>query len=112
VLAGLPRESLAGVDQPWPRISGETRTGGLLAVLATDRKGEEACLKNKMATLLVIVSAMLISAGMTWQQRLLFVGGIVFGSVVEALPDLVERLKETLTDRWRLSQVVKRSRAA
>jgi hypothetical protein len=69
-------------------------------------------LKNKMATLLVIVSAMLIGAGMTWQQRLLFVGGIVFGSVVEALPDLVERLKEVLTDRWRLSQVVKRSRPA
>ena len=46
------------------------------------------------------------------QQRLLFVGGIVFGSVVEALPDLVDRLKEALTDRWRLSQVVKRSRLA
>jgi len=57
-------------------------------------------------------SAMLIGAGMTWQQRLLFVGGIVFGSVVEALPDLVDRLKEALTDRWRLSQVVKRSRPA
>jgi len=69
-------------------------------------------LRSKMATLLTIVSAMLISAGMTWQQRLLFVGGIVFGSVVEALPDLVERLKEALTDRWRLSQVVKRSRPA
>jgi hypothetical protein len=69
-------------------------------------------LKNKMATLLVIVSAMLIGAGMTWQQRLLFVGGIVFGSVVEALPDLVEHLKEALTDRWRLSQVVKRSSPA
>jgi hypothetical protein len=69
-------------------------------------------LKNKMATLLVIVSAMLIGAGMTWQQRLLFVGGIAFGSVVEALPDLVERLKKALTDRWRLSQVVKRSRPA
>jgi hypothetical protein len=55
---------------------------------------------------------MLISAGMTWQQRLLFVGGIVFGSVVEALPDLVDRLKEALTDRWRLSQVVKRFTAA
>ncbi len=42
-------------------------------------------LKNKMATLLTVVSAMLISAGMTWQQRLLFVGGIAFGVVVEAL---------------------------
>jgi hypothetical protein len=69
-------------------------------------------LKNKVATLLVIVSAMLIGAGMTWQQPLPFVGGIVFGSVVEALPDLVDRLKEALTDRWRLSQVVKRSQAA
>ena len=69
-------------------------------------------MKNKMATLLIIVSAMLIGAVMTWQQRLLFVGGIVFGLVVEALPDLVDRLKETLTDRWRLSQVVKRSKAA
>ena len=69
-------------------------------------------MKNKMATLLVIVSAMLIGAGMTWQQCLLFVGGIVFGLVVEALPDLVDRLKEALTDRWRLSQVVKRSKAA
>ncbi len=69
-------------------------------------------LRSKMATLLTIVSAMLISAGMTWQQRLLFVGGIVFGLVVEALPDLVDRLKEVFTDRWRLSQVVKRSKAA
>ena len=69
-------------------------------------------LRSKMATLLTIVSAMLISAGMTWQQRLLFVSGIVFGLVVEALPDLVDRLKRTLTDRWRLSQVVNRSKAA
>jgi hypothetical protein len=69
-------------------------------------------LKNKVATLLVIVSAMLIGAGMTWQQRLLFVGGIAFGSVVEALPDLIARLKEALTERWRLSQLVKRSTAA
>ena len=98
-------------NKPWPRISNETRTSGLLAVLVTDRKGE-TILKNKMATLLVIVSAMLIGAGMTWQQRLLFVGGIVFGLVVEALPDLVDRLKEALTERWRLSQVVKRSKAA
>ena len=43
-------------------------------------------LRSKMATLLTIVSAMLISAGMTWQQRLLFIGGIAFGVVVEALP--------------------------
>ena len=43
---------------------------------------------------------------------LLFVGGIVFGLVVETLPDLVDRLKEALTERWRLSQVVKRSKAA
>ncbi len=69
-------------------------------------------MKNKMATLLIIISAMLIGAGMTWQQRLLFVGGIVFGLVVEALPDLVDRLKEAVADRWRLSQVVRRSKAA
>jgi len=36
---------------------------------------------------------MLISAGMTWQQRLLFIGGIAFGVVVEALPSLVDELK-------------------
>ena len=69
-------------------------------------------LRSKMATLVTIVSAMLISAGMTWQQRLLFVVGIVFGLVVEALPDLVDRLKEVITERWRLTQVVKRSKAA
>src|SRR5438045_562410 len=79
---------------------------------ANRQKRRVSILKNKMATLLVIVSAMLIGAGMTWQQRLLFVGGIVFGLVVEALPEVVERLKEVLTDRWRLSQVVKRSKAA
>jgi hypothetical protein len=77
-----------------------------------DREEEErTILKNKMATLLIIISAMLIGAGMTWQQRLLFVGGIVFGLVVETLPDLFDRLK-ALTERWRLSQVVKRSKAA
>src|SRR5215469_2914218 len=27
-------------NQPWPRISNETRTSGLLAALVTDRKGE------------------------------------------------------------------------
>ena len=69
-------------------------------------------LRSKMATLLTIVSAMLISPGMTWQQRLLFIGGIAFGVVVEALPDLVDRLKETLADRWRLSRMVNRSKAA
>ena len=61
-------------------------------------------LRNKMATLLVIVSAMLISAGMTWQQRLLFVGGIVFGLVVEALPNLVDDLKERVAEWRRLRQ--------
>lgn len=65
-----------------------------------------------MATLLIIVSAMLIGAGMTWQQRLLFVGGIVFGLLVEALPELIDRVKESFTERWRISQVVKRSKAA
>ena len=69
-------------------------------------------LKNKMAKVVVIVSAMLIDANMTWQQRLLFVGGIAFGLAVEALPELFDRLKEALTERWRLSQVVKRPKAA
>ena len=61
-------------------------------------------MKNKMATLLVIVSAMLIGAGMTWQQRLLFVGGIAFGVVVEALPSLVDELKERVAEWRRLQQ--------
>ena len=69
-------------------------------------------LKSKMATLVVIVSAMLIGACLTWQQRWLFVAGISFGLVVEALPYLFERLKETLVERWRLLQVVKRPKAA
>ena len=69
-------------------------------------------MKNKMATLLIIVSAMLVGAGLTWQQRLLFVGGIAFGLVMEALPDLFDRLKEAIIERWRLSQVVKRPKAA
>ena len=69
-------------------------------------------LKSKMATIIVIVSAMLIGAILTWQQRLLFVSGIAFGLMVEALPYLFERLKEALTERWRLLQVVKRPKAA
>jgi hypothetical protein len=68
-------------------------------------------LRNKLATVVVIVSAMLIDANMTWQQRLVFVGGIAFGLVVEALPELFDRLKGALTGRWRLSQVVKRAKA-
>ena len=68
--------------------------------------------KNKMATLLVIISAMLVGAGLTWQQRLLFVGGIAFGLVMEELPNLFDRLKEGLAERWRLLQVVKRPKAA
>jgi len=61
-------------------------------------------LKSKMATLITIISAMLISAGMTWQQRLLFVGGIVIGVVVEALPSLVDELKERVAEWRRLQQ--------
>jgi hypothetical protein len=57
-------------------------------------------------------TAMLIGASLTWQQRLLFVSGIAFGLVVEALPYLFDRLKEALTERWRLLQVVKRPKAA
>jgi len=85
----------------------------LSCVQPTNSKGENtSILKNKMATLLIIVSAMLVGAGLTWQQRLLFVGGIAFGLVMEALPDLFDRLKEAIIERWRLSQVVKRPKAA
>ena len=69
-------------------------------------------LKNKMATIIVVVSAMLIGASLTWQQRLLFILGITFGLVVEALPYLFDRLKDALTERWRLLQVAKRPKAA
>ena len=69
-------------------------------------------LKNKMATLLTIVLAMLISAGMTWQQRLLFIGGIVFGVVVEALPDLVDELKDRVAEWRRIRQFTIRTKAA
>ena len=69
-------------------------------------------LKNKMATLLTVVSAMLISAGMTWQQRLLFVGGIAFGVVVEALPSLVDELKERVAEWPRIRQFTVKTKAA
>jgi diacylglycerol kinase len=69
-------------------------------------------LRNKMATLLTIVVAMLISAGMTWQQRLLFVGGIAFGVAVEALPSLVDDLKDRLAEWRRLRQFTTRAKAA
>lgn len=69
-------------------------------------------LKNKMATLLTVVSAMLISAGMTWQQRLLFVGGIVFGVMVEALPSLADELKERVAEWRRIRQLTVKAKAA
>ena len=69
-------------------------------------------LRSKMATLLTIVSAMLISACMTWQQRLLFVGGIAFGVVVEALPSLADDLKERVAEWRRLRQFTVRTKAA
>ena len=69
-------------------------------------------LKNKMATLLTVVSAMLISAGMTWQQRLLFVGGIAFGVMVEALPGLVDDLKERVAEWRRVRQFTVKATAA
>ena len=69
-------------------------------------------LRSKMATLLTIVSAMLLSAGMTWQQRLLFVGGIAFGLVVEALPRLVDDFKERAAEWRRLRQLTTRAKAA
>jgi hypothetical protein len=69
-------------------------------------------LKSKMATLLTIVSAMLISAGMTWQQRLLFIGGIAFGVVVEALPSLADDLKERVAEWRRLRQFSVKTKTA
>ena len=69
-------------------------------------------LKNKMATLLTVVSSMLISAGMTWQQRLLFVGGIAFAVVVEALPDLVDELKERVAEWRRIRQFTVKANVA
>ena len=69
-------------------------------------------LRSKMATLLTIVSATLISGCMTWQQRLLFVGGIAFGVVVEALPRLVDDLKEGVAEWRRLRQFTVRTKAA
>ena len=69
-------------------------------------------LRSKMATLIIIVSAMLISAGRTWQRRLLFVGGIAFGVVVEALPSLVDDLKERVAEWQRLRQFTVRAKAA
>jgi hypothetical protein len=69
-------------------------------------------LRNKMATLLTIISAMLISAGMTWQHCLLFVGGIAFGLLVEALPRLVDDLKERAAEWRRLRQLATRAKAA
>jgi len=69
-------------------------------------------LRSKMATLLTIVSATLISGCMTWQQRLLFVGGIAFGVVVEALPSLVDDLKERVAEWRRLRQFTVRTKAA
>ena len=69
-------------------------------------------LRNTMTTLLTIVSAMLISAGMTWQQRLLFVGGIAFGVAVEALPSLVDDPKDRLAEWRRLRQFTTKAKAA
>ncbi|MBY0502755.1 MAG: hypothetical protein K2X03_02520 [Bryobacteraceae bacterium] len=68
--------------------------------------------KNKMATLLIIVTAMLVSACMSWQQRMLFIGGIGFGLVVEALPGLVEDWKERAVEWRRLRQFTSKAKAA
>jgi diacylglycerol kinase len=67
---------------------------------------------NKMATLLIIVTAMLVSARMSWQQRMLFIGGIAFGLVVEALPGLVENCKERAVEWRRLRQFTSKAKAA
>jgi hypothetical protein len=112
VLVGFPRESWPEFSPTLARDSSEIRSSGLLAVLPTDGKGEVSMLKNKMATLLTVVSAMLISAGMTWQQRLLFVGGIAFGVVVEALPSLVDELKERVAEWRRIRQFTVKTKAA
>jgi hypothetical protein len=58
--------------QPWPRIQ-ETQSSGLLAVLANRRKRKRIHVEKQDGDTSHIVSAMLVSAGMTWQQRLLFV---------------------------------------
>src|SRR5258708_30457792 len=111
--SGFPRES-------WPEF---------LTTLATDSerdpfqrspccsgktrlKRRVSMLRSKMATLLTIVSAMLISAGMTWQQRLLFIGGMAFGVVVEALPSLVDELKERVAEWRRFRQFRVKGKAA
>ena len=49
---------------------------------------------------------------MTWQQRLLFVGGIAFGVVVEALPSLADDLKERVAEWRRLRQFTVKTKAA
>src|ERR1700736_3199650 len=94
----FPRESRPEFLATLATDSKRDHSSGLLAVLANRRKRRGSMLRSKMATLLTIVSAMLISAGMTWQQRLLFVGGIAFGLVVEALPSLVDDLKERVAE--------------
>ncbi len=65
-----------------------------------------------MATLLIIVSAMLVSAFMSWQQRMLFIGGIAFGLVVEALPRLVEDLKERAAEWRHIRQFTSKAKVA
>src|ERR1035441_3948541 len=62
-LATLATDSKRGPFQRAPCCFWQTR-----------QKRRVSMLRSKMATLLTIVSAMLISAGMTWQQRLLFIG--------------------------------------
>jgi hypothetical protein len=64
--------------QPWPRIARETHSSGLLAVLA-NQKEESIHVEKQDGNTAYNLSAMLISAGMTWQQRLLFIGGIAIG---------------------------------
>jgi hypothetical protein len=112
VLVGFPRESWPEFIATLATDSKETQSSGLLAVLANRRKRRGSMLRSKMATLVTIVSAMLVSAGMTWQQRLLFVGGIAFGVVVEALPSLVDDLKERVAEWRRLRQFTVRTKAA
>lgn len=98
--------------QPGPGPQSDSHRRVSFAVLAADGKETNQLLRSKMATLLVIVSAMLVSAFMSWQQRMLFIGGIAFGLVVEALPRLVEDLKERAAEWRHIRQFTGKTRVA
>jgi hypothetical protein len=99
-------------SQPWPRIAKETHSSGLLAVLANQTEKESIHVEKQDGNTAHNRFTMLISAGMTWQQRLLFIGGIAFGVVVEALPSLVDELKERVAEWRRFRQFSVKAKAA